>query len=407
MTNQRAMKCMVRGEKYLKNVEKIILVLIVLCGMLLLSGKIYSTVGLEIEGIQEQISIVLSKVIKVIILLEVAIRVYNSGYSFKSEKVWQDIIEGSRSKVLLYLQNNRNEVPLPTILQLMPAYCTDNIIFAKLIEECIGLYKNGDQFTKSILSFVFLKNSNYDYVVQFLNSDSDKNLEVESQIISKETSDSIKNEFIKLQDAVTEERLVNFFQKLLHGCLPNNCIDRNDFIIYIDYILSWIRQNVTKDNIDSHQESMLTFILLLPSIKTRLHKNNKEDQGIINNIRKIETSEWFTYLIHKAYKYIDFSLCRNETFLVNNRYWVKYSYITNLYYERLIFWSKMKMLYKIRTTQLKLDKEYDPEKVVLFLLLASPISAVKCSSDDFVYNWLSLIYLCINPFMPSTSRVSN
>ena len=101
MTNQRAMKCMVRGEKYLKNVEKIILVLIVLCGMLLLSGKIYSTVGLEIEGIQEQISIVLSKVIKVIILLEVAIRVYNSGYSFKSEKVWQDIIEGSRSKVLL------------------------------------------------------------------------------------------------------------------------------------------------------------------------------------------------------------------------------------------------------------------------------------------------------------------
>ena len=65
------------------------------------------------------------------------------------------------------------------------------------------------------------------------------------------------------------------------------------------------------------------------------------------------------------------------------------------------------MLYKIRTTQLKLDKEYDPEKVVLFLLLASPISAVKCSSDDFVYNWLSLIYLCINPFMPSTSRVSN
>lgn len=46
----------------------------------------------------------------------------------------------------------------------------------------------------------------------------------------------------------------------------------------------------------------------------------------------------------------------------------------------------------------KLYKEYDPEKVVLFLLLASPIRVVK-SEEDLLYNWLSLIYSCVNPLI--------
>lgn len=404
MTNQRAVKCMVRGEKYIKIIEMFIIGSIILLLVALGSGKLYGVIGIWIEKIWKQIIGGLAALLVVVVIAKYALGVYNGNYFRKSEKVWRNILKGTDSKVLLYLQNNRNKVPISTLLQLIAIYSADDKIFSMLLKEGVELYKKGDESTKSILSLILLKNVGHN-AVTILFSD-DRELRIECEEISKEYSDSLKNDFDNLQEAVTEKGLLNFFRKLLHCCLPSNSINKEEFIIHLKYIFAWILQNITKENIDSHQESMLTFILLLPAIKNKMSENNINDEEIAKSIHKIEISEWFQYLLDKSYQYIDFNLCRNETVLVKNEFWVKYSYITSMYYEKMNLRYKIRMLNKIKTIQEKLYKEYDPEKVVLFLLLASPIRVVK-SDEDLLYNWLSLIYSCMNSLIGTSVESGN
>ena len=384
---------MVKGDKYFKIVEMIIIGCIILLFVVLVSGEIYGAVGEWIKKIWLQVFGGLMALLTVVIISKYVLLIYNGSYSQRSEKVWRNILKGTDSDVLLYLQNNTNKVPISTLLQLISIYSTNDKIFSMLLQESVELYKNGDVPTISILSLILLKNASHNAVSMLFSEE--RELRFECEEISKAYSDSMKNDFISLQEAVTEKGLLNFFRKLMHCCLPSNGINKEEFMIHLKYVFAWILQNITKENIDSHQESMLTFILLLPAIKNKLKENGINDDKIEKSIRKIEISEWFQYLLNKSYQYIDFNLCRNETILVKNEYWVKYSYITSMYHEKMSLRYKNRMLNKINTIQEKLYKEYDPEKVVLFLLLASPIRSFK-SEEDLLYNWLSLIYSCMN-----------
>lgn len=165
----------------------------------------------------------------------------------------------------------------------------------------------------------------------------------------------------------------------------------------LNFILGWILKNISKENIDAYQESMLMFILLIPSIKNKLKKNNISDEDIIKSFKKIENSEWFKYLLDKACQYVSFNLCRNEKYLVKNKDWLKYSCITSLYYEKLSEREKIQIFYKVKNMQQELYKEYDIEKVAFIVLSTSPIRVAK-NDDDLIYSWLSLIYLCISPW---------
>lgn len=150
---------------------------------------------------------------------------------------------------------------------------------------------------------------------------------------------------------------------------------------------------MSKENIDSHQESILIFMLLLPALKNKLGKNSINSENIVKGLAEIENSDWFKYMLCKAYKCIEFGLCENATFLRANAKWLNYSDIIRIYYEKLSVGQKVKMLHKVRGMQRKLYKEYDVGQVVVYVILASPIRIVK-SSDDLLYSWLSLIYLC-------------
>lgn len=141
---------MVKGEKYFKIVEKIIIGCIILLLIALSSGKIYGAVGEWIEKIWLQVVGGLAILLIVVVTAKYALGVYNGTYFRKSDKVWRNILKGTDSKVLLYLQNNRNKVPISILLQLIAIYSTNDKIFSMLLQESVELYKNGNESTKTV-----------------------------------------------------------------------------------------------------------------------------------------------------------------------------------------------------------------------------------------------------------------
>lgn len=385
------MKYMSKGEKYLKTIEMIFMILAILVVLIFFSGKLYEFVGEKIATVLPKIFAGLIVLIAFIGGIKFVLGIYNGTYANRSEKVWQKVVSGARNKVILYLKKNKDSLQMIEVLQLMEIYKSDEEIFGKLLDEAIRMYERGDELTKSAISLVLLENESHNKVALLF----ENNLELKKQCeeISKGNSAAIRGSFSDLQEEVNEKKLTSFFRKLLHSCLPNNSISKEEIVEALEFISGWILKNVSKENIDSHQESILIFMLLLPALKNKLGKNSINSENIVKGLAEIENSDWFKYMLCKAYKCIEFGLCENATFLRANAKWLNYSDIIRIYYEKLSVGQKVKMLHKVRGMQRKLYKEYDVGQVVVYVILASPIRIVK-SSDDLLYSWLSLIYLC-------------
>lgn len=378
---------MIKREKEFRIIEITIMGLIVFIILAGVSRKLYETMGDIFEEYMSWAVAILVVALFAIAVVKYIIGIYYSTYGEKAEKLWRDIIEGTSSKTLLYLRRNRGKLGISEIVQLMEIYKNKDEIFNILLEEAVRLY-DSDQ---SIFSFVFLEKSSHNAVASML--EHKKELRSQCENISKENVKSITDAFEDLQKEVSEEKLRKFFQKILHSCLPDNSISKEETKEVLEYILGWIIKHISKDNIDSYQDSMALFILILPAIKSKLKQNNITSQNITKAICRIENSEWLKQLCNSAYSYIEFGVRRNEVALVKNEKWLKYSCIVSMYYEELSYVQQMRVLHKIRKKQQELYKEYEAEKVVLFVLLASPIRVVK-NNNDIIYNWLSLIYLC-------------
>ena len=378
---------MTKHEKDFRIAEKIILGLIVLVLMAEISRRLYETVG---EKIEEYIGWAVAILVALLIFVtawKYIAGIYQGTYGQKAEKLWKDIIEGASSKTLLYLKNNRGRLPIAEVVQLMEIYKSNDEIFSILLEEAIRLHDQDE----SMVSFVLLEKSSQNAVASML--EENESLRSQCEHISKENVKSIKGAFDDLQREVSESKLLCFVQKLLHGCLPNNSISKEEIIEVLEYILGWIIKHISKENIGYYQESMSLFILILPAIKSKLNQNNVRNYNIMKAIRQVENSEWFKQLRNNAYSYIEFGVGRDEVSLIKNEKWLNYSCIISMYYKQLSFMQQMRILHKIQKKQRELYKEYDAEKVILFVLMASPIRIVK-NDDDVLYNWLSIIYLC-------------
>lgn len=388
------MKYMFKGKKFLKIFKLILVIFVILSVLVFCSGKLYELAGKEVEAVLPNIFKVLGALITTVGIIEVVLGVYHGTYADRTEKIWQKVMRGTRNKVILYIKKNKDCMQMLEVLQLMEIYKSDEEIFEKLLDEAIRLYDRGDELTKSTLSLVLLENEGHNKVAKLFES----NLELKKQCeeISRGNSAAIRGSLSDLQEEVNEKRLVSFFRKLLHSCLPNNSISKEEMVEALEFITGWILKNVSRENIDSYQEPILIFMLLLPALKNKLGKNNINNENIVKGLAEIENSDWFKYMLCKAYRCIEFGLCENAAFLKENAKWLNYSDIIRIYYEKLSVGQKIKMLHKVREMQRKLYKEYDDEKVVVYVMLASPIRIVK-SSDDLLYSWLSLIYLCTSP----------
>ncbi len=388
------------NEKSIIKIEKIVLILIIMCIFGVLSGRIYEFVGQEITNSCFYVLIILSFVLAFVLVVKYLKGIFNSSYSRKSKKVWGKIKEKAEKKVLLYLKNNRKHMEVSEVVLFMDIYSENPLIFSRLLNEVERLYKSSDYYIKSVLSLVLLKNEDHNEVTKLFKSN--LKLETNCKDISKENVRTIKKDFECLQKEVNDKKLLIFFQKLSHICLPQNSISDEELFEFLNFILGWAIQNVSKENINSYQESMSVFILLIPVMKNRLNKLKKYNMNIDDSIEicfnQIEHSKWFKYLIDMAYKNVYVSLCSNDTSFIKNEQWISYLCIISLYNEKLFFWKKLKLLGKINNKQQKLYKEYDVEKVVLFVLGSSSIREVK-SSDDLLYNGLSLVYLCMSPLI--------
>lgn len=386
---------MTKVKKNFKVGKICIYVLIICLIMIFLSTLIYDTFG---EYIKIVCIIGISSLLVIAIgysIVEYIIITSYGTYSQKLQEIWQKIQKGARDKVFVYLKKNKDTIEISKLLQFASIYIDDNEMFAYLLSKIIELYNVSDIKIKSMISFFLLENEQNNEVAAIFKQN--KALRNQCKKISQEMCNDIEQEFENLQEEVNEKKLMIFFQKLLHSCLPTNNISKENMINLLRFILGWILKNISKENIDAYEKSMLMFILLIPAIKNKLKKNNINDEDITKEFRKIENSEWFKDLLNKTFDYIDFTVKNNDKELVKNKNWLKYSCITSLYYEKLSFWKKLKIFYKIKNIESQLYKEYDFEKVAFFVLSASFIRVVK-NNDDLIYNWLSLIYLCVSQY---------
>ena len=53
-------------------------------------------------------------------------------------------------------------------------------------------------------------------------------------------------------------------------------------------------------------------MLLLPALKNKLGKNSINSENIVKGLAEIENSDWFKYMLCKAYKCIEFGLIFKE-----------------------------------------------------------------------------------------------
>jgi hypothetical protein len=383
---------MIQGEKKIVKIEKIILVLIILCVFIAYNVSIYDKMGDKFISIQEVAVSGLTVVLLIVLAVKYGIGFYNGRYLQKSEKAWRDTKEGAKSKIIWYLKNNVNCISMPVVLQLMDIYRDEEEIFCKLLHELVILYSNGNSSTKSILSFFLLLNESNNEVARLFEQNME--LKAECEQISKENVIFAVTDFKKLKDGVTEKDLIIIFREFLHSCLPNNSISKEETVHLLEFIVGWILKNVTKNNIDSYQESMLLFALMLPAIKRKIKKSNIHSDTIEQGLFKIENSEWFRYLFCQSYKYVDFCLHRNEAFFIKNNIWITYSCMTSTYYEKMRIDQRMKLLYNVKMKQQQFYKEYNSEKIVWYVLMSSPLRMFK-NEEDWIYNALSLVYLCI------------
>ena len=292
------MKYMSKGEKYLKTIEMIFMILAILVVLIFFSGKLYEFVGEKIATVLPKIFAGLIVLIAFIGGIKFVLGIYNGTYANRSEKVWQKVVSGARNKVILYLKKNKDSLQMIEVLQLMEIYKSDEEIFGKLLDEAIRMYERGDELTKSAISLVLLENESHNKVALLF----ENNLELKKQCeeISKGNSAAIRGSFSDLQEEVNEKKLTSFFRKLLHSCLPNNSISKEEIVEALEFISGWILKNVSKENIDSHQESILIFMLLLPALKNKLGKNSINSENIVKGLAEIENSDWFKNMLCEA-----------------------------------------------------------------------------------------------------------
>lgn len=386
-----------KGEENIKAIEKIIMLLVILLALAIANGKIYELIGTQMMPVVLHILSVLMASGMVILIVKNARVIYDCIYSKKSEKIWGDVKEGSRSKIMLHLKGNEKSIPLFVLMYLAEIYEDDDEFFRRVLNEIVSLYGKGNIDEKSTISFFLLQHENNNEVARMF----EKNADLKEQCVklSQENIRSIKGEFNYLQkEGVTKNGLVIFFQKLIHICLPNNGISKEDIVDSLEYISGWTLKNVTKDNIDSYQEAMALFVLMIPALKHKLSKTNILSKVIAKNFKEIEESEWLKCLLNWSYEYISCCLQNNGAFSVVDAKLIPDVCMIYIYYERMNVRKKKRFLRNIMAKHQQFHKEYDTKKSVLLVLIGSPLRRFQ-SDENFAYNYISLVYLCVSQIM--------
>lgn len=386
-----------KGEENFKAIEKIIMLLVILFALAIVNGKIYELIGTQMMPVLWCIIRRLTILGIFFLIVKQARVIHDCRYSKKSKQVWRDVKEGSRSKIMLHLKGNEKSIPMFVLMYLAEIYEDDDEFFRRALNEIVSLYGKGNIDEKSTISFFLLQHENNNEVARMF----EKNADLKEQCVklSQENIRSIKGEFNYLQkEGVTKSGLVIFFQKLLHICLPNNGISKEDIVDSLEYISGWTLKNVTKDNIDSYQEAMALFVLMIPALKHKLSKTNILSKIIAKNFKEIEKSEWLKCLLSWSYEHISYCLQSNGVFSVADAKLIPDVCMIYIYYERMNVWKKERFLRNIMAKHQQFHKEYDTKKSVLLVLMGSPLRRFQ-SDEDFAYNYISLVYLCVSQIM--------
>ena len=142
-----------KGEVKIKAIEKIIMLLAILITLAIVNGKIYELIGTQVMSVLWNALRWAMFLSAVFLIVKQVIVIYVSLYSKKSEQVWGDIKERARSKILSHLMHNRNSMPMLLLMQLAVIYEDDEEVFCRVLDEIIGIYRNGNIDEKSIISF--------------------------------------------------------------------------------------------------------------------------------------------------------------------------------------------------------------------------------------------------------------
>lgn len=381
-----------KEEKNIDKVMKASMILCVLCIFLLFDNRIHQCLGWVIIEVCCRCIITFSIIITICKVIKWLSEIYDEMFCQDAERVWKDIKESVRNKILFYIKKNENNMSISIALELMTIYSDDESILNRLLDIIIKLYNESNPATRSVLAYYLLENINLNEVAAMF----EKNiiLRGECEEISKQNRDFLSEDFDSIQNELKIDEIEKFFLQVLHSCLPNNSISKEKIIGILQFLTGWILENISRDNIFSYKESVSVFVLMLAEANNKLDKANIYNKDITENIIDIEKSDWFKDLLNLSYSYIRNVLYESEFTLIGDEKWIVYSCLVSTYYEKINIWKRKQLLDNIKVKRLKLRRQYDVEKAVSFLILASPIRMFE-KEGDLKDKSISLAYFCM------------
>ena len=387
VTAKRRDKQMIK--KALRIGSEIIVVLTIVFFAVYLSEKYHEKTGEFFSAVSVYLISILLIAYLIIEIVRNTCDLIEKCYEKAAYKLWIKTKYNSRENIINYL-DNENDIPLSIQGQLFACYTNDEEIMDRLLKKVKVSFSQ--EYNKSMISFFVLDNCYHSSVMKVFHEEKDFKNECEQ--ISKEISNSIMNDFYK-EAEITKNNFSGTVLNMLHASLPQNHIDKDRIQYIMRYVLVWIYNNITVDNIQDYSYEVSLVLSLLPKIKHKLYLANIDNENINETIKKIEKSAWVKAAINIAYKNI---FCKKGEKICSPYIYATYSSVLTTYYSKLGFIKKARMLKKIKekNEQYSFKDFISGNESALFLLF----SAASFQSID--YNWrlssdiASIVFACID-----------
>lgn len=376
-------------KKIFKIASKIIIVLTIALFVIYLSEIFHKKIGEFFFVVSAYFVPVLLAVYLIIEIIRNICDFIENFFEKKACELWIKTKNNSRENIIRYLENE-NDIPLSVEGQLFACYTNDEEIMDRLLKDIKETFFQ--DYNKSMISFLMLENCYHRSVVKMFHEENKFKSECEQ--LSKSISDSIVGDFYK-ESEISKNNFASIVLSLLHASLPQNHTDKEEFQYIIRYVLVWVNNNVTKDNVQEYYYQVSLVLSLLPKIKQKLYLANIENENIRKAIKEIEKSNWVKKAINIAYKNM---FCVKPEHLYSSNIYAIYSSVLTTYYSKLGLIKKARILRKIKEK----NEQYNSEGFIignesaLSLLFSAALFQSIDNNQQLSSDIASILFACID-----------
>lgn len=319
-------------------------------------------------------------------------------FEWKATRIWEDVQDNVKTNITHYIEVNKgaSQYALPTVVwgQLISIYNQDAEVIHKILEIMDKVYEQvrKNDLMQVIFSYILLNNCGNNEIAEFF--EKNQGLKGQCEEISKGLAHSEIKEFSNNVRELDDKLILG----LLHACLPNNSILKDDIIYTLRMVLGSFQRDIVDKNTKDDREIILKFILMVPLIEEKMRRANIKNCDITNNINSIKDSKYLRDIVKKSHQQIMAYLNMDNINYQQFEQFALHASILCVYYDKMSWLERNHLYREVRVRNRKHHRYYDSdERAILLILYAAPLQMFK-KEGNLMYDLAVLACMCVDNF---------